>query len=177
MKKIKLLFLLIVGVMMLALCGCEREEDSESEKKENNYYGNYYGNNYEEEEEETEKVDKSTVVAVIVFVVIGSFIHAAVGSTIMEKCGLSQGKGTALGFFLWEIGLFICILDCIESLHRRLERNESSNERMEQKVTSYRKEVGNVSTNGDWYCTNCGRINANYVGTCGCGTSKGEGMK
>ena len=177
MKKIKLLFLLIVGVMMLALCGCEREEDSESEKdKGNNYYGNYYGNDYEEEEE-TEKVDKSTVVAVIVFAVICSFIHAAVGSTIMEKCGLPTGKGVGLGFFLWEIGLFICILDCIESLHRRLERNESSNEHMEQKITSYRKEVGNVSTNGDWYCTNCGRLNANYVGTCGCGTSKGEGMK
>lgn len=28
------------------------------------------------------------------------------------------------------------------------------------------------SPNGYWKCSNCGRMNNNYVGTCGCGTSK-----
>ncbi len=27
---------------------------------------------------------------------------------------------------------------------------------------------------GEWKCSNCGRINQNYVGTCGCGTRKGS---
>ena len=173
MKKLKLLFLLIVGVMMLALCGCEREEDSESEKdKGNNYYGNYYGSDYEEEEEEAEKVDKSTIIIAIVIGVINACICCAIGSNIMDKCGLSQGKGSALGLLLGELGLLICFCDCIESLSNRIKRNESSSEHMEQKITSYRKDVGKVSSNGDWYCTNCGRLNANYVGTCGCGASK-----
>ena len=28
------------------------------------------------------------------------------------------------------------------------------------------------ANSGEWYCPNCGKPNANYVGTCGCGTKK-----
>ena len=67
------------------------------------------------------------------------------------------------GFFLGAIG--VVIVAC------RPDNRKFVND------TSFQQSAGKEKerlSHGDWKCHNCGRINANYVGTCGCGLTKSE---
>lgn len=48
------------------------------------------------------------------------------------------------------------------------------NEKIDWSLYNEIKKSVKEKTNNNWKCKNCGRINYNYVGTCGCGVTKEE---
>lgn len=167
MKKIKLLLLAVLSVLvMCAVCGCSKEKKSNDAKEVYGVYlvdGSlcYYVSNKDVFVEVNDTT--MTLVITIVLVIINSSICAAVGSGLMEKCGLSGGKGGALGFFLGELGLCICIGDCIQAINYTTGKLAYDVDVFVDKV---------VPENG-WKCS-CGKAHPSYVGTCSCGKSKYE---
>lgn len=75
---------------------------------------------------------------------------------------LSTAIGTVILVALGEI------LEYQESISRRISEVESKISSVERKD----KESDDIAYNGSWKCSQCGRVNANYIGTCGCGQTK-----
>lgn len=60
------------------------------------------------------------------------------------------------------------ILERLEGLSWRVSEVEGKLESAERKE----KEADDITYRGSWRCPECGRVNASYVGTCGCGQTK-----
>ena len=77
------------------------------------------------------------------------------------------------GVFSTAIGTVILIAlgEILENLETILKRISV----IEGKVSSVEKrekEADDITYNGSWKCPQCGRVNASYTGTCGCGQVK-----
>lgn len=150
MKKFKLVLLLLMGIiMMFAVVGCG--------KKENKGKFGEYDTIYEYIEAQ-EKADENATIATIVVSTLLCIACGVVCSEMMGKCGLSKGKGFALGFLCSIVGALWCIRDCMGAIDCKLRLKED------------KKSPDNNLSSG-WKCT-CGKTNFSYVGTCSCGKNK-----
>lgn len=78
-------------------------------------------------------------------------------------CGiLSTAIGTVIFTALGEI------LEHLEIISRRMSEIESKLGLAVRKE----KEADDITYNGSWKCPQCGKVNASYTGTCGCGQVK-----
>lgn len=75
---------------------------------------------------------------------------------------LSTAIGTVILVSLGEI------LEYLEVLSRRVSEVEGKMSTVERKD----KESDDIAYKGSWKCPQCGRVNASYIGTCGCGQTK-----
>lgn len=75
---------------------------------------------------------------------------------------LSTAIGTVILVALGEI------LEHLKVLSRRVSEVESKLSSVERKD----KESDDIAYKGSWKCPQCGRVNASYIGTCGCGQTK-----
>lgn len=74
--------------------------------------------------------------------------------------------GTAIGtVILTALGE---ILEYQESISKRISVIEGKLDSVERKE----KDADDIAYKGSWKCPQCGRVNASYTGTCGCGQVK-----
>ena len=93
MKKFKLVLLLLMGIiMMFAVAGC-------GEKENKGKFGEY--DTIYEYIEAQEKADENATITSIVLSIALCIGCGVVCSEMMGKCGLSKGKGFAVGFFIF----------------------------------------------------------------------------
>lgn len=52
--------------------------------------------------------------------------------------------------------------------------NNYSNNNNNNNYSNYNNNNNNVGNVNSWKCSNCGKVNAHYVGSCGCGKSRYE---
>lgn len=77
------------------------------------------------------------------------------------------------GFFLEIIGLIVVL--CKPDNHSRVDLTSSPLLLMsEGGVIVSSSEDQSILASGGWRCRKCGRVNASFIGTCGCGTTKGD---
>lgn len=109
--------------------------------------------------------EKIKVVAFIWFVIL--VIGAIVGAIILwvELEEFWSGFGTLVGGvgFAYINGLFLYGFGIIVDAHEGKGVGTSS---------APAKKPAGTPLQGEWKCSKCGRINQNYVGTCGCGQRK-----
>lgn len=74
--------------------------------------------------------------------------------------------GTAIGTVI--LTVLGEILEYQESISKRISVVEGKLSSVERKE----KEADDITYNGSWKCPQCGRVNASYTGTCGCGQVK-----
>lgn len=177
--------------MFCPKCGKEVEQDSNFCKScgfninhinNSNYFASNNVHNFEQKKSKEEflrdyRSTHSEIWAYLVF----SFIFDIIGAIIIimnvtkiDKYMLNKEKTEVIfwiivGLFMWLIGtIFIvkfkaCDRKGVEEYERYLYRESRSLE----KVESIR-----IPEQNEWLCPKCGKINANYVGTCGCGEVK-----
>ena len=134
------------------------------------------------------------IVAIIGFVsgIAGGFLFPAVNVDYSKYLGFLTKThfNFVFMFACWVSTAFLCIfifgiayiLECLGIIHNVLYKLETGNkssvggENIEpiiarkQDFGSKSRRIGTID--GEWKCPKCGRINANYVGTCGCGEHK-----
>ena len=97
--------------------------------------------------------------------------------------GIVNGNQALDGFsfftmiYTWiETALFVLIFYGIGTILEHLEDLKDSNATMS---TTIKNDIESKKkpSKGEWKCPNCGKINQNYVGSCGCGTPKPKNDK
>ena len=76
-----------------------------------------------------------------------------------------------LGIFFWIMGLvFLCLIKNAEAKGNK----EYENYLRDQATiaTNPNSQAISQAANDEWVCKNCGKVNKNYVGSCGCGEVK-----
>lgn len=94
--------------------------------------------------------------------------------------GFEQERSVFLTLMWFAVGIFGTALGTVIliSLGEILENQETITRRcldIESKlgtVQQKNKEADDVAYKGSWKCSKCGRLNASYIGTCGCGQVK-----
>ena len=78
-------------------------------------------------------------------------------------CGIiGTAIGTVILFALGEM------LENQEMLFNKVSNMENSVNSTERK----NRDLNDIEYNGSWKCSQCGRVNASYTGTCACGQAK-----
>jgi len=132
---------------------------------------------------------------ILVFTIIVSSSGIVTTIVTLNKFFDFEGGGFLLFLIaLIEFGFSICIaiflcqliygFGVIVSNHERQEREKTTiyssnttstsrtyNSSLFKDMDNSRAPKGQVAK-GEWTCPTCGRVNQNYVGTCGCGTTK-----
>lgn len=92
--------------------------------------------------------------------------------------GIVNGNQALDGFsfltmiYSWiETALFVLIFYGIGTILEHLEELKKTNSQMSTTIKND-IEAKKEPTRNEWKCPNCGKINQNYVGSCGCGTKK-----
>ncbi len=75
-----------------------------------------------------------------------------------------------LGLGFWLIGSVLIIY--IKSVDRRGHQEYEDYLKSQASVTHFVGETAKQNSSDEWVCKNCGKINKNYVGSCGCGEVK-----
>lgn len=55
---------------------------------------------------------------------------------------------------------------------QEMKKSETNSSKVESIFKDTNTKNNALNNTNSWKCTSCGRVNANYVGTCGCGTRK-----
>ena len=120
---------------------------------------------------------------VLVLGIIGSIALAwnnGVTVTYDSYFGIEEKRSVLLtiiwfvcGIFTTAVGTVILvalgeILEYQESISKRISEIEGKLSSVERKD----KESDDITYKGSWKCPQCGRVNASYTGTCGCGQIK-----
>ena len=105
-----------------------------------------------------------------VFYVVATLMALACGGAALF---MGEGFGKTV---LALIGAFpvLLIYFGMGKVIERLDEIEGQNTEILDQIKAVTNLLGNVksSDEGKWKCSNCGRENAHYVGTCGCGRKK-----
>ena len=134
------------------------------------------------------------VVAIIGFVsgIAGGFLFPAVDMNYSKYLGLLTKTyfNFVFMFTCWVSTAFLCIfifgiayiIEYLEMINIKLYKLENENKSSDggeniEPIIARKQDFGSKSRrigtlDGEWKCPKCGRINANYVGTCGCGKLK-----
>lgn len=118
--------------------------------------------------------------------VIGTTILAnALGKEVAFAYSIHYERnwGTTVGIFLAGIFSVLVLFSVLNALANILEIQEKISEKLNiASTTVQKKSAGDVhngeyrapenSVANEWVCPKCGKHNADYVGTCGCGTVK-----
>lgn len=116
-----------------------------------------------------------TITGVIaVLGVIGSIVSGFVFKTV--DFSLDTGVAEKFNTQLMFEGLIGTVLICLvfygfATVIEHLEKLENVNNKMTDTIKSSVEEKREPSKS-EWKCPNCGKINQNYVGSCGCGTTR-----
>lgn len=80
------------------------------------------------------------------------------------------------GFILGIIGIIIVLVRKEKSTYSYsdIKRDDEEPTLLEKLAREKRKEE--TMARGGWKCIQCGRVNANYTGTCGCGMSRSDNV-
>lgn len=138
----------------------------------NNYYNNHYL--YDALDDALGKTIVTILFAVAVAFIIQYLIAVEFYKVASEK-GYNSKKYLWLPFFFGLVGyLLVIALPVKNNSGTTIINNDVDN--MDKQPTNiinnnYNK-IDNQSTKEEWKCPQCGRINSNYVGTCGCGQTK-----
>lgn len=85
----------------------------------------------------------------------------------------SEEQAVTIRFF---IGIIMCIIGAIMYFYENkiLKDGAKEYEKYTDEIYNINKstEVRNINQVECWQCPKCGRVNKNYVGTCGCGERK-----
>lgn len=120
---------------------------------------------------------------VLVLGIIGSIILAwnnGVVVTYNSYLGVEEERNVLLTIVWFVGGILSTAIGTVilTALGEILEHQEISSRRMseiENKLSlavRKEKEADDITYNGSWKCPQCGRVNASYTGTCGCGQVK-----
>ncbi len=98
-------------------------------------------------------------------------ISCGVATKVLNKEKGYSG-GFWWGFFLGVIGIIIVLVRKEKPTfsYGDIKKDDKELTALEKLAIEKRKEEALAS--GGWKCIQCGRVNANYTGTCGCGMSK-----
>lgn len=116
-------------------------------------------------------VDESSVnVALIIAIVIGVLIWGIVWGFATRMIIINKGYKENWfwwGFFFGLIAALVALSkpECVHQYDKRYFSGALS-------LAAEEKRLSQKAGAGEWKCDGCGRINPNYVGTCGCGNSK-----
>ncbi len=103
---------------------------------------------------------------------IGCIAFGVATKVLNKQKGYSGGFWW--GFFFGVIGIVIVLVrpEKVSNTYSYsdIERHDGEPTALEKLAREKRKEEAMAS--GGWKCIQCGRVNANYAGTCGCGMSK-----
>lgn len=105
-------------------------------------------------------------VLAVVFAILG-----IIGGIVNGNQALSGFSVVAMLTTWIETGLFVLIFAGIGTILEHLEELKKTNSQMSTTIKND-IEAKKEPTRNEWKCPNCGKINANYVGSCGCGTKK-----
>jgi hypothetical protein len=108
-------------------------------------------------------------VLAVVFAILG-----IIGGIVNGNQALSGFSVLAMLTTWIETGLFVLIFAGIGTILEHLEDLKAMERAKSEKVKILKKDFNENRTpsHNEWKCPNCGKINANYVGSCGCGTKK-----
>lgn len=100
--------------------------------------------------------------------IIGGLVWGIVWGIATQVVNEDKGYdgGFWLGFFLGIIGLII--VACKTDIRKYKDYQNSSLLSQQLSMDNEKK----ILENGGWKCSKCGRINANYTGSCACGMTK-----
>lgn len=122
---------------------------------------------------------KTIGIFIIVLGIIGSLIIAAViGHDFNFAIAIAGSISSFLfGFNLMGIGEIIRLLqsscDKQSEIYRLMAPKQIEHKDNNQEVDKEKEVSANIAIGPDeWKCPKCGRVNKNYVGTCGCGEVK-----
>lgn len=126
------------------------------------------------EEYRKEHGTKTYMAFQIIFQLIGGIIMII--STINLVNGRKSERDTFIillivGIFLFLIGFIFLKVFQNQETKALISWERYSTKSSEEKIIDKRTKT--ISEN-EWKCSSCGRINQNYVGTCGCGQRKPE---
>lgn len=120
---------------------------------------------------------------VLVLGIIGSIALAwnnGVTVTYNSYSGVEEKRSVLLTIIWLASGIFstAILYVILASLKEILEYQESVLRRISDienkmcNIESKDKESDDIAYKGSWKCPQCGRVNASYTGTCGCGQTK-----
>ena len=121
---------------------------------------------YNIDEERKAMENNYLIVAKKYYIRIAIGIIITVGSLVAAFFSNGLTCATAFG------GAYIAVFFAIQ-LHRlRVERDKDIQKALVNKKCYYKDKRKREPSDTEWRCQKCGTINANYVGTCGCGYTK-----
>lgn len=103
----------------------------------------------------------------VALIILGALVLVAILCIIAsEFSAIAQEKGFNSKRYFWYVLLF-GIFGAIMVVALPDRNSEKSNQ------TNYiNNSVSRTPSTNEWKCYKCGKINQNYVGTCGCGETK-----
>ncbi len=112
--------------------------------------------------------------------VIGAIVGIVLGFTCEEHFGdFNVGLMLETWILFDLLALFFgwlgSVLEKLENIEQSVcGESDDSNSYLQTAVTNIHNKLAKEPTENEWKCPKCGRINQNYVGTCGCGELKPE---
>lgn len=108
----------------------------------------------------------------LIIVIVWGVVWGAIATAVSAHKG--EEGGFWWGFFLGFIG--VIIVAC-QSNNNFQSIDYRSSPLMNSNSSSNIPKGSSIPIGEGWECKNCGRVNPNYTGTCGCGTSKNHNVK
>lgn len=113
---------------------------------------------------------------------IPSFDLASIAAAALSNTRVETSFNISLMLITWIFTIFpvmiflgfYFILEKLEAIEFRQVNNSDSTSAFKNINVETKPSVKTPPQVGEWKCSQCGKINKNYVGTCGCGTSKVE---
>lgn len=118
-------------------------------------------------------------VYIIIWAIIGSVFGVATNAIV-------KNRGYSENWFWW--GFFFGFIAMIVALSKPVNRSRYAYDDADSAASSYAcsEKTGSISGGyrygaydrklgpNEWRCQKCGRVNADYVGTCACGNTKSQ---
>lgn len=123
-------------------------------------------------------ISKFAGYTVMVLGIIGSIVVAKVFGSSVDRFGyVDRDWGLTIGIFIGGLLSTLCTSGILLGIGAMLEYLETITHKLNDVTTSQNKRHRTQRQeyepkDGEWKCAACGKINAPYVGTCGCGHNK-----